>query len=61
MLSKILVKIKVFWQDWRDDILWGIIIFLIVILAFGIGFILGSRFYEDCDIKISCPTELLSQ
>lgn len=58
MLQKFLSKIKYFLEDYREDLLWALIIFLLVSLAFGIGFVLGSRFYEDCAIEISCPANL---
>ena len=46
-----------FWENYREDIIWAIFIFLIVTLAFGLGFTLGSRFYQEAAINISCPAD----
>jgi|GEM_PF-4332797 len=60
MITKFFSKIKYFWEDYQEDILWALFIFLMVSLAFGIGFVLGSRFYENAPINISCPANLLA-
>jgi hypothetical protein len=44
-----------FWVDHHDDIILGAIVFLLIAAAFGIGFIVGGRFYEQAAININCP------
>jgi predicted negative regulator of RcsB-dependent stress response len=50
-------KIKDFWRDNYEDIISGIIVFLLVSFAFGLGVFLGSKFYEDSQININCPPQ----
>ncbi len=49
------LKVKDFWADNYDEIVSGIIVFLLVALAFGLGAFYGGRFYEDSQININCP------
>jgi len=48
-------KLKDFWDDNYDEIVSGVIVFLLVALAFGLGVFYGGRFYEDSQININCP------
>ena len=48
-------RLKDFWADNYDEIISGIIVFLLVALAFGFGVFYGGRFYEDSQININCP------
>jgi hypothetical protein len=58
MVARFLLKIKSLWEDFREDLIWAVFIFLLVTFAFGLGFVFGSRFYEDAAINISCPAYL---
>ncbi len=49
------VKVKDFWADNYDEIVSGVVVFLLVALAFGLGVFYGGRFYEDSQININCP------
>ncbi len=49
------LKVKDFWADNYDEIVSGIIVFLLVALAFGLGAFYGGKFYEDSQININCP------
>lgn len=49
------LKVKDFWTDNYDEVISGIIVFLLVALAFGLGVFYGGRFYEDSQININCP------
>jgi len=56
-MEKFKKQIKDFWDNNREDIVLGIIMFLFVALSFAIGMILGSRYYENQAININCPPE----
>jgi len=56
-MGKFKKQIKDFWDNNREDIILGIIMFLFVALSFAIGMILGSRYYENQAININCPPE----
>jgi len=56
-MEKFKKQIKDFWDNNREDIILGIIMFLLVALSFAIGMILGSRYYENQAININCPPE----
>ncbi|MEW5805709.1 MAG: hypothetical protein AB1721_03250 [Patescibacteria group bacterium] len=56
-IKEIQDKLKDFWADHYEDIVSGIIVFLLVALAFGAGVFLGSRFYQDSEININCPSQ----
>jgi predicted negative regulator of RcsB-dependent stress response len=56
-MGKFKKQIKDFWDNNREDIILGIIMFLLVALSFAIGMILGSRYYENQAININCPPE----
>ncbi|KKU09928.1 MAG: hypothetical protein UX61_C0024G0009 [Parcubacteria group bacterium GW2011_GWA2_46_7] len=50
-----------FWVEHYEDVVLGAIVFLIVGAAFGIGFIVGGRFYEQAAININCPESFWKQ
>lgn len=50
-------KIKDFFIDNYDELVSGVIVFLLVALAFGLGVFYGGRFYEDSQININCPPQ----
>ena len=56
-MGKFKKQIKDFWDNNREDIILGIIMFLLVALSFAIGMNLGSRYYENQAININCPPE----
>jgi len=51
------LKLKDFWVDNYDEIVSGVIVFLLVALAFGLGTFYGGKFYEDSKIEINCPPQ----
>lgn len=42
----------------REELLLAGAVFLMVTLAFGVGWLLGSRVYERPPIVVNCPAEL---
>lgn len=56
-MEKFKKQIKDFWFSNREDIILGIIMFLLVALAFASGMIFGSKYYQDQAININCPPE----
>lgn len=54
-IKNLIGLIKDFWTEYYEDIVLGITVFLLVSLAFGIGIIVGSKFYEQASININCP------
>lgn len=48
-------KLKDFFTDNYDEIISGIVVFLLVSLAFGLGVFFGGKFYEESGININCP------
>lgn len=38
-----------------EDIILAVIVFLLIAAAFGVGFAVGGRFYEQAAITINCP------
>ncbi|HCI05632.1 MAG: hypothetical protein UX26_C0022G0013 [Parcubacteria group bacterium GW2011_GWC1_45_9] len=54
-IKKLKVKLKDFWTDNYDEIISGIIVFLLVAAGFGLGVFYGAKFYEDSQININCP------
>jgi len=54
-------KIKDFWTEYYNDIVLGAIVFLLIGAAFGIGFVVGGRFYEQAAITINCPESFWQQ
>jgi hypothetical protein len=54
-MRKIKQIIGNFWMEHYEDIILAVIVFLLIAAAFGVGFAVGGRFYEQAAITINCP------